>query len=90
VVRHSEAHRADLQFAGRNHEVSLNIVDDGRGFDTSAVREGHGLGLAGMRERLRAVQGRIKVHSKLGAGTRIEVFIPVFETTPGGTPESRT
>ena len=42
-----------------------------------------------MRERLRAVQGRVKVHSRPGAGTTIEVFIPFLESMPGGTPESR-
>jgi len=80
VVRHSDAHRAGLQFAGGKHEVSVKITDDGRGFDPSAVPEGRGLGLVGMRERLRAVQGRIKVHSRPGAGTTIEVLIPLAGT----------
>jgi signal transduction histidine kinase len=88
VVRHSDAHRAGLQFAGRKHEVSLKITDDGRGFDPSAVPEGRGLGLAGMRERLRAVQGRIKVQSKPGAGTTVEVLIPLLESMPGETAAS--
>ncbi len=88
VIRHSEAQRARLQFAGGKHEVSVKISDDGRGFDTSAVPEGRGLGLAGMRERLRPVQGRVKVHSRPGAGTTVEVFIPLFESIPEGTVES--
>lgn len=76
VVRHSQAERALLEFMGRDNALRLNITDNGRGFDTSAVAEGFGLGLAGMRERLRGVRGRIKVHSKPGAGTRIEVIVP--------------
>lgn len=87
VVRHSDAHRAGLQFSGKKHAVSLKISDDGRGFDTSAVPEGRGLGLAGMRERLRAVQGRISVNSRPGAGTTVEVFIPLFEPLQGGSAE---
>lgn len=89
VVRHSDAHRAGLQFVGGKHEVSVRITDDGRGFDTSAVPEGRGLGLAGMRERLRGVQGRIKVYSKPGAGTTVEVSIPFFDAMPGSSAESR-
>jgi len=47
------------------------------------------LSLAGMRERLRPIQGQIKIQSKPGAGTTVEVFIPLFEPTAGGTAESR-
>ncbi len=76
VVRHSHAERATLQFVNRSAELALTITDDGRGFDMSSVPVGRGLGLAGMRERLRSLHGRIRVQSKPGAGTVIQVSIP--------------
>lgn len=82
VVRHSHAHRANLQFVGRSHEISVIIADDGCGFDLSSVA-GRGIGLAGMRERLRGVQGSVNVHSKPGTGTRLRVSIPIHEALLG-------
>ena len=49
------------------------IQDDGIGFDVNAVetRAGHGLGLAGMRERMALVGGTLSIESSSGRGTRV-------------------
>ncbi|MGA7412128.1 MAG: ATP-binding protein, partial [Bryobacteraceae bacterium] len=69
--------------------ISVVISDDGCGFDPSAVTKSGGLGLAGMRERLHAVKGRIRVQSKPGSGTKIRVSIPIPEAPSGELVESR-
>jgi two-component system, NarL family, sensor histidine kinase UhpB len=60
--------------------LALTITDDGSGFDADG-EEQEGLGLAIMRERLEPVGGTLLIHSKRGAGTRIEVTVPVVSAT---------
>ena len=55
--------------------VRLRVIDDGRGFDPTAVPDGH-LGLAGMRSRAERLGGRITVTTAHGEGTTIEVVVP--------------
>jgi signal transduction histidine kinase len=62
--------------------VSVDIEDDGRGFDvTSALKQtedGRGLGLLGMRERVNNLDGRLEICSSPGHGARITVHIPIY------------
>jgi signal transduction histidine kinase len=64
--------------------VQLTINDDGIGFDPDhypARRKGKGgLGLLSMRERATYVGGAFKIKSVRGAGTKIEVLIPLPPT----------
>ena len=66
------------RFEPTTDSVALSIVDDGRGFDISAlaVARGH-LGIAGMQERVRARGGRFKIDARPGSGTTVEAAVPV-------------
>ena len=55
----------------------LAVIDDGRGFDTSALSETQALGVAGMRERAGLVGGVLEVHSQSGEGTRVYFKVPL-------------
>jgi len=61
--------------------LQLTIEDNGPGFDhamdTGRERKNGGLGLAGMRERLSLIGGRLEVESSLGQGTTIFARIPL-------------
>ncbi|MFF5212089.1 sensor histidine kinase [Streptosporangium sp. NPDC000396] len=60
------------------HEVRAMIEDDGKGFDvTTATRSGNGIGLTSMKERTELLGGTVSVHSRPGAGARIQVRIPL-------------
>ena len=62
---------------GRQGECALLVVrDDGRGFDTATPRARR-YGLAGMRIRAEAEQGRLRLFSAPGRGTRITVTLPL-------------
>ena len=64
---------------------SLIVRDDGKGFDASRglrVRPGH-LGLAAMRERIELTGGRLKLESRPGAGTVLQVWLPELEHGSG-------
>ena len=49
----------------------LTIADDGVGFDPEAVKGRGGLGLIGMEERARLVNGKLSIAAQPGHGTRI-------------------
>jgi signal transduction histidine kinase len=66
-----------VQLAFAPESVALTVRDDGRGFNVCepcASQPGH-FGMAGMRERARALGGKIKVESAPGTGTTITVEI---------------
>ncbi len=70
ITRHSAASLVEVELVWREDQISLCIADNGRGFAISS-RDGKGLGLQSMRERVEALGGELEVHSKPGAGTRI-------------------
>ena len=57
-------------------EAVLTIGDDGRGFDPEGAA-GPGFGLIGMRERAHLLGGSLSLHSAPGAGTVVEVRLPL-------------
>jgi PAS domain S-box-containing protein len=78
IVRHAHAKRAHVTIALKESTVEVQISDEGRGFDPTAVdRQGRGLGLLGMHERARNVGGELTVESAPGGGTRICVRLPM-------------
>jgi signal transduction histidine kinase len=77
ALRHASASRIDVDLAHRNGFVELEVRDDGRGFDPLVAGEsGRRLGLASMRERARAVGGRLTVDSHHGSGTSVRLAVP--------------
>jgi signal transduction histidine kinase len=78
ALRHAEATRIDVDLLHRNGFVELEVRDDGRGFDPLSAGEAtRRLGLASMRERARAVGGRLTVTSDPGGGTSVRMAVPV-------------
>jgi signal transduction histidine kinase len=75
AIKHSGARTIRIQLKGDNEVIALTIIDDGTGFDVSGAA-GKGLGLISMHERAESVGGRLKVVSRTGAGTRLQVTIP--------------
>jgi signal transduction histidine kinase len=81
VRKHAHAQRVTIGLTRESAEVVLRISDDGVGFDPEVAGMGpekwpH-FGLAGMRERAEAVGGRVAWHSRLGAGSEVELRVPV-------------
>jgi signal transduction histidine kinase len=75
IVKHSAAHHVSIDLIGTDTDLVLTIVDDGMGFDDETVT-GNGLGLISMGERLEAIGGSLKLRTRPGAGTRVEVAVP--------------
>jgi signal transduction histidine kinase len=81
VARHAGASRVALTLSYMEDLVSLDVRDDGAGFDPAAPRaeryEG-GFGLAAMRERVLRIAGTLEVESEPGGGTAISACVPAI------------
>jgi PAS domain S-box-containing protein len=75
-IKYSGRKRVEVQLAEHSNEVHLIVRDSGKGFDTEAARQGRGLGLTSMQERVRLVSGTISIESKPMGGTTIHVRVP--------------
>jgi signal transduction histidine kinase len=81
TFRHSGARNQWIRLWMEDEKICLEAVDDGRGFTINpqmADREEH-IGLRGMKERARRVNGQFELESSPGKGTRITVRVPAHE-----------
>ncbi|MEU1749356.1 sensor histidine kinase [Micromonospora arida] len=85
VARHAAASRVGLTLSYMTDVVTLDVRDDGTGFeltDQPLPREsGSGYGLTAMRQRVTRVGGELAVESEPGGGTAISASVPAL---PGG------
>ncbi len=83
IGKHANAKHAHIRLARQDSKVSVMISDDGKGFNADRVMEssvhGNNVGLLGMQERVRLLNGSIQIHSQEGAGTEISIDIPILE-----------
>jgi PAS domain S-box-containing protein len=77
VAKHSKAPDCRVELTSENGDVLLNITDSGVGFDPASLKSKAGLGLISMRERLRLVNGQVRLLSSPRQGTRLEVRVPL-------------
>ena len=81
IVKHANAARIRLGLARSESAITLEVADDGQGFDPAQAFPGH-LGLHTMRDRAERLGGSIDLTSAIGCGTQLRVCIPV-RRTPG-------
>jgi len=79
VVKHSKAKGAKVSVGANPTCIWLRIADAGRGFDLGVQNARAGIGLTGMRERLRLVGGTLVVKSEPEHGTEILAEVPLSE-----------
>jgi PAS domain S-box-containing protein len=84
VIKHSQANSARVELGANGSGASLRITDAGRGFDPDVSNPYAGIGLAGMRERLRLIGGRLSINSEPLRGTEILAEVPLC-TSPNET-----
>jgi signal transduction histidine kinase/ligand-binding sensor domain-containing protein len=88
AVRHAGAKRIEVTVECASHQLRVLVRDDGRGIDPEVLRagrDGH-WGLSGMRERAERVGGHLRVWSRPGAGTEIELSVPGHVAFRSGAP----
>ncbi|MFG3497022.1 sensor histidine kinase [Streptomyces sp. NPDC047928] len=88
TVRHAGAGRAEITLTFMDASVTLDVVDDGKGFDPAARARSSdgGFGLPAMRARAETLGGTFAVESAPGQGTAVAVTLPLPLPTPVGGP----
>ena len=78
AIRHGQPARVHVNVDFESNELTVEIRDDGRGFDpalASASPNGH-YGLIGMRERMKRLGGKLILNSRVGSGTVLTMHLP--------------
>lgn len=75
IGKYAQAEQVTVSVQDFEHHVSVEVHDDGKGFDVATVKPA-AHGLAGMRHRVEATGGRLSIVSSEGAGTRISAVLP--------------
>ena len=77
VMRHAHAKHLSVILLRDVDYVSLNVADDGQGFDAQLPRPGRHVGLWSMRERVEQLGGQFEVHSAPDQGTTVTTVVPL-------------
>lgn len=89
IARHANAANVFVSVGFQDDKVTMEVEDDGEGFDVEAGEartEERGWGLLGISERAALFGGGVEIASEPGAGTRIQVSIPVRKGVDDGSP----
>jgi PAS domain S-box-containing protein len=77
VIRHAGAKSVKVNLEQKDHQLTLSIEDDGKGFDKGKIADKRTLGILGMKERTSMIGGTYEINSIPGKGTVVEVVIPM-------------
>jgi signal transduction histidine kinase len=85
AAKHARASSANIQVAASDGVLHVRVRDDGRGgadFSRGGADFSHGSGLVGLKDRAEALGGHLQLSSPPGAGTTLEITLPLH--CPGG------
>src|SRR3989440_2052024 len=88
LVKHSRAKHASLRLRVDRDALTMEVADDGEGFDPSRSYPGH-FGLPSMRERAQSRGGELQIESRPGEGTTVRVRVPIPALAAAPSAESR-
>ncbi|HET9223402.1 MAG TPA: histidine kinase [Roseiflexaceae bacterium] len=78
VLKHAAAQHTTIRLSATPCLLSVAVIDDGRGFDPSAIQP---TGLRGLLDRIEALGGSVRIDSHPAAGTTLLARLPVHEVT---------
>lgn len=86
IAKHSDADLVLIQGSIHGDTLTVEIEDDGKGFDPDATRkpavDGHGWGLLGITERVDALGGHVELDTAPGQGVRLVVTVTLPSEAP--------
>lgn len=81
AAKHARAARFETVLRIETGRVTLRLADDGCGFIPESSLTVGQFGLLGMKERVEKISGRFELNSQPGAGTRIQITVPLNSTS---------
>jgi len=77
IIKHAEASNVFINLKKENNELSLQVVEDGKGFNISRLDKSEGLGWKNIKSRISMMSGRLNIISQIGKGSEINILIPL-------------
>jgi signal transduction histidine kinase len=85
IAKHAQPTKVRVDVRFRADRISMDIVDDGRGFDVTKTPKNH-YGLINMRERARKANGEVQIESAPGKGTAVRLTVKPLPRTRASAP----
>ena len=79
VLKHAGATKVTIRVGIENDLLTVQVTDNGVGFDPAAPATSKGIGLAGMRERVNELGGRLEIRSEPGKGTCVGITVSLAQ-----------
>ncbi len=73
ILKHAEAQEVMVQLIKENERFSIIVEDNGKGFDTSIIKNSKGAGLTSIQSRVDYLKGQLDIHSETGKGTLVNI-----------------
>jgi two-component system sensor histidine kinase UhpB len=80
IARHAEATDVRVALATANGHFTLKVADNGRGINPEVVQKPRSLGVLGMRERARQLDGSVELAPGENGGTVVTLVLPIAQT----------
>lgn len=84
ILKHSKCLSVDFQMAKTDDRLFVLIKDNGIGFSEEEVAsrevEKRGMGLFIIRERVKAINGSLRIHSEVNLGTEVQIEVPLVQS----------
>lgn len=77
AIKYADAGEVHIELYAEHGNIKMSIADNGKGFDTKLMTHSSGIGWSNIYSRINMLGGRVDVQSILGAGTTVEVELPV-------------
>jgi signal transduction histidine kinase len=79
VVKHSSATKVEVTLNIKENKLTLEVIDNGIGFDKNNKKNNDSYGLMGMKERIYLLEGELIIDSKKDSGTAVKVIMPYLD-----------
>ena len=77
IIKHSEATIGKIDIKQNEHQLKIQVIDNGKGFKTDQPNFFEGFGINQIRARINTMKGKLLIDSKLGMGTIITIQVPI-------------